>query len=270
MRFRFTVLVTMLAVAPVLLMSGSANALDRVQRQVFIEPLILDVGLGAGRSGGDLGIDFNNSFFDNEHKSFSTTRGFVTFGIETPGPRFGQTNIVFGARSQIFFDSQLFDVNFDLPQHPNDQVRMTGKNAFNVTPFVGLDVPIGSLIGAQESQVRLRILGGPTISDQRLTVDLDANGNHQVQSFDNLLVAPTIGVEVVATRVVVPSGQTIVLGGPVDVGVRAGGQVTFQHGVPSAGEIPLLNALFKQDRDVDVSAQLQIFVTPHIVESADN
>lgn len=270
MRLGFTALVTMLAVTPVLMASGSADALDRVRQQVLIEPLILEVGIGASRSGGDLGIEFNNRFFDSEHKSFSTTRGFVTLGVEAPGPRFGQTNVVFGARSQIFFDSQLFDVNFELPQHPNDQVRMTAKNAYNVMPFVGIDFPIDSLIGGQESQARLRILGGPTFSDQRLTVDLDAGGNHEVQSFDNVAVAPTIGVEVVATHLIVPSGQTVLLGGAFDVGIKAGGQVTFQRAVPSAGHIPLLNALFTQDRDVDASAQLLIFVTPHIVEPTDN
>jgi hypothetical protein len=249
---------------------GSAQALDLPQPQIFRNTFIVDVGVGGSRTSGDLGIDFNNNFFNDQRMSFSTTRGFVTFGVETPGPRIGQSNLVFGARSQVFFNSELFNVNFDLPQRPNDQVRMIGRNAFNITPFVGIDLPIDRLISAQESQARVRIFGGPTFSDQRLTVDLDANGNHQVQSFDKLVSGVTVGVQAVSTRVLVPDGQTVLLGGPVDIGVRAGGQVTFQRGVPGFGDIPFLGALFTQHRNIDASVELQIFVTPRLVTPTDN
>jgi type IV pilus assembly protein PilQ len=245
-----------------LMAPAPAAAIDTPTRQVLIEPIIVEFGLGVNRASGDLGIDFRNVIFDDQKMSFSRTRGFVSLGVSALGPQIGSAaNVVVGIQSQIYFNSQLFDVTFELPQLPNDQVRMIGRNAVSVFPHAGIEFPFGG----SQFDARLRLLAGGAISDQKLTVELISNGSPERQTYNDLVISPSIAVEVAATRVFVPDGQTVLLGGPVNVGLKGSVQVTRVNNVPILGEIPLLGALITQHRNTEVSAQLQIFITPHIV-----
>jgi len=64
-----------------------------------------------------------------------------------------------------------------------------------------------------------------------------------------------------STRIAVPNGQTIVIGGLMEDSVE-----TFVRKVPLLGDIPLLGALFRREVEDKVKTELLIFLTPHVAE----
>jgi len=66
------------------------------------------------------------------------------------------------------------------------------------------------------------------------------------------------------TRVVIPSGNTLVLGGLVQDDVRKGNTK-----VPVLGDIPFLGGLFRSDSKQRQKSNLLIFITPTIVQDSD-
>jgi Bacterial type II and III secretion system protein len=255
----FNVRSAMAAVCIAATTGSSAFAIDRPVQQVLINATILEVGVGASSASGNLGFDTG---FNNEFKSFSTVRPFLGLGIETSGPSIGNTSVVVGARTQLFFEPKIFDVDF--PQFGGFDVNAVAKNYFNVTPFLGLDVPLpGGPASALGSYVRL--FGGATIADQKLTVEIVNGANRDLLATSNVTVSPTVGLEIVS-NVIIPAGQTATLGG-LDVRLAAKTQVTFPQDVPGLGDVPFLGGVFRQERDPEVSGQLMILVTPRIVKS---
>ncbi|MCL5096580.1 MAG: type II and III secretion system protein, partial [Candidatus Omnitrophica bacterium] len=67
---------------------------------------------------------------------------------------------------------------------------------------------------------------------------------------------PEIRQQSLATRVVVKSGQTVVMGGVVQRD-----QTTYVESVPVLGNIPLVGALFRRRTELDNPRYLLIFVT---------
>jgi type II secretory pathway component GspD/PulD (secretin) len=66
------------------------------------------------------------------------------------------------------------------------------------------------------------------------------------------------------TRVMVPSGNTLVLGGLVQDDTRSGNTK-----VPLLGDIPLLGAAFRTDSKSRQKNNLIVFITPTIVRDSD-
>jgi type IV pilus assembly protein PilQ len=87
--------------------------------------------------------------------------------------------------------------------------------------------------------------------------DFDQSGRLQ-SSFDINL--PQYRTQELATRVVVKSGQTVVMGG-----VLERERSTFVESVPVLGDLPILGALFRRRSEVDTPRYLLIFVTATIV-----
>ena len=87
--------------------------------------------------------------------------------------------------------------------------------------------------------------------------DVDASGN-VVSTFDIRL--PESRTQELATRVVVRSGETVVMGG-----VLEREQSTYVEAVPVLSNIPVLGSLFRRRTEVDRPRFLLIFVTATIV-----
>ena len=79
------------------------------------------------------------------------------------------------------------------------------------------------------------------------------------QTFDIKL--PTYRTEELATRVVVKSGETVVMGGVLEQE-----KSTLVESVPVLGDIPILGALFRRRTDSDTPRYLLVFVTASIVK----
>jgi len=94
----------------------------------------------------------------------------------------------------------------------------------------------------------------------RYTTLTDFNSNGQIQNkFDINL--PQYRTQELSTRVVVKSGETVVMGG-----VLERDKSTFVEAVPVLGNIPIIGALFRRRTEVDKPRYLLIFVTATIVK----
>ncbi len=89
-------------------------------------------------------------------------------------------------------------------------------------------------------------------------VQYNAQGN-PASSFDILL--PTYRTQELATRVVVRSGETVVMGGVLEQE-----RSTYVESVPVLGDIPIIGALFRRRTDLEVPRYLLVFVTATIVK----
>ena len=251
------------------MLPDTAGALEGRSRQVLIESMFLEVGLGGSRSSGSLGIDWNNNqVFDNVNESYTRTRGFLALGVETPGPQIDGLQLVFGTNAQIFFDSEVFDVDFDIGQNFNSRIHMKERNAFNITPYVGVNIPLATEGNGNATRSNLLLFVGPTIADQKLTVDVDNGDSIQHLTNSSLSVSPTIGAELLVTNLAIAEGNTIALGG-LEIGLKGAVQATFAQKTRTLDGIPIVGALFRSNRDVDVSAELLIVLTPRIVNPVE-
>lgn len=130
----------------------------------------------------------------------------------------------------------------------------TGKPV-SVTAGVALDV-VASIGGDGES---ILLALHPEVNQEVKLVtfatvtDRDVSGN-VISSFDIRL--PESRTQEIETRVIVKSGQTVVMGG-----VLERDQLTFVESVPVLGNIPLIGAAFRKRTEVDKPRYLLIFVT---------
>jgi len=89
--------------------------------------------------------------------------------------------------------------------------------------------------------------------------DTDPNTGKVLNNFDINL--PQYRTQELATRVVVKSGETVVMGG-----VLERDKSTFVESVPVLGNIPILGALFRRRTETDKPRYLLVFVTATIVK----
>jgi type IV pilus assembly protein PilQ len=90
--------------------------------------------------------------------------------------------------------------------------------------------------------------------------DVDASGNI-ISTFDIRL--PESRTQELSTRVVVRSGETVVMGG-----VLEREQTTFVESVPVLGSIPIIGPLFRRRTEIDRPRYLLIFVTATILSES--
>ena len=96
----------------------------------------------------------------------------------------------------------------------------------------------------------------PEVSDIAGTITKTVGGLvNQADAFD---------VRRIETRVLIPSGNTLVMGGLV-----SDNRSKTDVKVPIMGDIPFLGALFRQDSKTQNKKNLIIFITPTIVQSED-
>jgi general secretion pathway protein D len=135
----------------------------------------------------------------------------------------------------------------------------------------------------------VQVAGGSSITYTNLGVILHVTPRISANSYVNLKVVPEVSrifdtvtklvsvgtgtgtyqadeydIRKIETRVMVPSGNTLVLGGLVQDDVRSGNTK-----VPVLGDIPVLGYLFRADTKSRQKSNLLVFVTPTIVEDSD-
>jgi len=113
-----------------------------------------------------------------------------------------------------------------------------------VTPFITSDGLVEMIVTPEVSSV------------SESTVSFATGGTNNASS----PAAPIIDIRSADTVVVVPDGQTVVIGGLMHTQ-----KVTAEKKVPLLGDIPLLGLLFKHKTTDNAKKELLIFLTPHIV-----
>ena len=135
----------------------------------------------------------------------------------------------------------------------------------------------------------VQVAGGSQITYTNLGVILTVTPRISANSYVNLKVVPEVSrifdtvkkqvsvgnvsgtyeadeydIRKIETRVMVPSGNTLVLGGLVQDDVRTG-----NIKVPVLGDIPVVGYLFRSDTKSRQKSNLLVFLTPTIVEDED-
>jgi len=127
--------------------------------------------------------------------------------------------------------------------------------------------------------------GGSSITYSNLGVILNVTPRISANDYVNLKVVPEVSrnagtvskviggqvfqadeydVRRVETRVMIPSGNTLVMGGMISDSVNKGNTK-----VPILGDIPVLGYLFRSDTKSRLRQNLLIFITPTIVQDQD-
>jgi general secretion pathway protein D len=117
----------------------------------------------------------------------------------------------------------------------------------NVTPFITEDNLVEMLVAPQISQ----------LTDRSQWVPISGGTSNNASTVS----APVINSRSADTVVVVPDGQTVVIGG-----LMQNTKLDSTSKVPILGDIPLLGLLFKHKVTSDAKTELMIFMTPHIVK----
>ncbi|MFT4587677.1 MAG: type IV pilus assembly protein PilQ [Limisphaerales bacterium] len=132
----------------------------------------------------------------------------------------------------------------------------------SVTAGVSLDV-VASIGGDGES---IMLALHPEVNQEVKLVtfatvtDRDLAGN-VISTFDIRL--PESRTQEISTRVIVKSGQTVVMGG-----VLERSQLTFVESVPILGNIPIIGAAFRKRTEADKPRYLLIFVTATLLSDS--
>lgn len=118
--------------------------------------------------------------------------------------------------------------------------------SLQVTPFITSDGFVEMILAPQTSELADR--------SQWVPISSGTTNNATVVS------APVINSRSADTVVVVPDGQTVVIGGLMQTQ-----KLKSESKVPILGDIPLLGMLFKHKVSNNAKTELLIFITPHIV-----
>jgi general secretion pathway protein D len=117
----------------------------------------------------------------------------------------------------------------------------------NVTPFITDDDLVEMVVTPEISQ----------LTDRSQWVPISGGGTNGATSVS----APVINSRSADTVVVVPDGQTVVIGG-----LMQNTKLDSTSKVPILGDIPLLGFFFRHKVTSDAKTELMIFMTPHIVK----
>lgn len=82
---------------------------------------------------------------------------------------------------------------------------------------------------------------------------------------EGTIALPRVGSSTIATKLLLRSGQTAVLGGLVSET-----QTETEIKLPLLGDIPVLGYLFKNKQTQDVKSNLIVFITPNLIRSAED
>jgi type II secretory pathway component GspD/PulD (secretin) len=131
----------------------------------------------------------------------------------------------------------------------------------------------------------VQVSGGSQITYTNLGVILNVTPRISANNYVNLKVSPEVSrnagtvtkvvnngifevdeydLRKMETRVMIPSGNTLVLGGLVQDDIRKGNSK-----VPVLGDIPVLGGLFRNDSKSRQKSNLMVFLTPTIVQDED-
>lgn len=118
---------------------------------------------------------------------------------------------------------------------------------------------VAATVSFKEALLKLDVT--PQITpDDKIIMDLIIN---QDSIGEDTAAGPTIDITKLETQVLVPDGETVVLGG-----IFQSTLVTSQSKVPLLGDIPVLGRLFRKDEKEDTKRELLIFITPRIMTSS--
>jgi general secretion pathway protein D len=259
--------------------------LDIPRRQVYVEAAVVEISLEKTR---DLGVEFRSTGdLENDSKQAfgGTSFGLINQAATDP---FGLSGLAIGIiEGTVTFGGQTFlnigaliqaiqrtsDVNVLSTPHllTTDNQEAEIIVASNI-PFVTAtsQTQVSTLTSVERKDVGIILRFTPQVSEgDKVTLkifeEISAIQATVTAGIDPRQVGPTTSKRTAKTTVVVDSKQTIVIGGLF----RDDADVTEQK-VPCIGDIPLLGKLFGRTQNNARKTNLVIFLTPHIVRTAQD
>lgn len=277
--------------------------LDIKRKQVYVEALILELSmnateqLGASLQGafttGDDGVVFGSTNLNTGIAGLGdlaggstgvpnlltrTIEGILLGGIFNPITVTGLdgNQITVPAFSALIHLSKTnTDINIlsapRLLTSDNEEAEIiVGRNVPIITSRLtdtGASTGLAQSVSVERRDVALTLRFTPQITEGnlvRLNVFQESTDIAQQSVGDVNQVGPTFTKRQLRNTVLAENGRTIVLGGLIDTNVQEG-----LSKVPILGDIPLLGWLFKRKFTIETKTNLLVFITPHIVQSAN-
>jgi general secretion pathway protein D len=259
--------------------------LDIPRRQVYVEAAVIELTLEKTK---ELGVEFRST-------SNFTTESPVVFGGESFGlisdlakDPFALSGLAIGlVNGTITFGGQTFlnigalvhaiqqqnDVNVLSTPHllTTDNQEAEIVVASNI-PFVTAtsQSAVSTLTSIERKDVGITLRFTPQVSEgDKVTLkifeEISAIQPTVAAGLNPQQVGPTTSKRTAKTTVVVDSRQTIIIGG-----LFRDDADTNEQKIPCLGDIPLLGKLFGRTTDNSRKTNLVIFLTPHIVRTAED
>ena len=259
--------------------------LDIPRRQVYVEAAVVEISLQKTK---DIGVEFRSasdftgsketvfggSSFGliNQAASNPFTISGLAIGIAEGTITFGgQTFLNLGALIQAM--SQSSDINVLSTPHllTTDNQEAEIVVASNI-PFVTAtsQTQVSTLTTIERKDVGIILRFTPQVSEgDKVTLkiyeEISAIQSTVTAGIDPRQVGPTTSKRTAKTTVVASDRQTVIIGGLF----RDDTEVTDQK-IPCVGDLPLLGKLFTRSQDNAQKTNLVIFLTPHIVRTAED
>lgn len=259
---------------------------DRPMQQVLIEARFITVSTAAYMQ---LGAIWESSRASNEPRGRPPT-DFTGFGPDNVGigleemwtDILGRDNLTVtlsaleqGGESQTLSAPRVTLVN-NLPARISDGKVQYYYEEYTVSQALTQDSAVSSVLPKGKptqitSGVSLEVMASIGGDGESILLALRPEVNQDVQLVEYTQITDASGntfsirlpesrTQDLSTRVIVKSGQTVVMGG-----VLLREQTTFVESVPILGSIPIIGAAFRRRTEVDQPRYLLIFVTATIV-----
>jgi general secretion pathway protein D len=253
--------------------------LDQITKQVLIEAKLLEVTINPTTT---KGINWSGTL-ENQH---------VTLGNNAPGGVVGNPGIIASLSKGSFFSPATAFLNADGVSATLHYLNTYADSKVISTPrTVTLDNETARISVTKASPIinvtagTANTTGGSSITYTNLGVMLSVTPRISANNFVNLSVRPEVSrvadtitrtingeqfvvdeydARTLDTRVMIPSGNTLVMGGMINDSTTKA-----YTKVPILGDIPGAGVLFRKEEKNRNKSSLIIFITPTIVEDGD-
>jgi general secretion pathway protein D len=259
--------------------------LDIPRRQVYVEAAVIEISLQRTK---DLGVEFRSTADFTQDKQ--TVFGGTSFGLinQAATNPFTISGLAIGiAEGTITFGGQTFlnlgafisaiaqssDINVLSTPHllTTDNQEAEIVVASNI-PFVTAtsQTQVSTLTSIERKDVGIILRFTPQVSEGdkvalKIYEEISAIQSTVTAGIDPRQVGPTTSKRTAKTTVVVDSKQTVIIGGLFRDDTEA-----TESKVPCLGDLPLIGKLFSRTQNNGQKTNLVIFLTPHIVRTAED
>ena len=236
--------------------------LDRPIPQVLIKVLFLEVTHGKGL---DLGVEGSFEYDGKNDRDMIETLFGLAAQTEGGFYRIIEEDLLATVRAIAEVNKlEVLSRPSILARHNKEAVITVGQEVpFIRNSRITQDGQTINTVEYEDIGIILRVT--PYITTRGM-VEMDLIPEISTLTGDTVPISDTIDAPVFAkrsaeTRVVVPDGKTVVIGG-----LMQDNKTESVSKIPLLGDIPLLGMAFRRTKKSDSKTELLIFLTPHVVE----
>jgi len=248
------------------LIKATIEQLDRMEKQVLIEVLVVDVTLNKDFQ---LGVEWTFSASPVKLDTTEFSSGIVKSDLQLSDKVPSFTYTLLKDQTKVLIHNLMKETKVDVKAAPRILTLDNQKAVINV----GQDVP--TLTGSQTTSSGQVIY---TYKYDKVGVILEVTPHINQDDYISMSVkqtvskitettyfgAPVLDNREATTSVRVKNGETMVLGGIITDKLSV-----TENKIPVLGDIPLIGFLFKSEERISEKTELLLFLTPHIITSSE-